>query len=86
MKKLLAILMCVVMLTCGVASVAAAEDKTTVNLWYYWENLSHQAELDKIIQGYNGSQEKVEVVASYIPIQHLICFTLYIGTHLRPDR
>ena len=67
MKKMLAILMCVVMLTCGVASVAAAEGKTTVNLWYYWENLSHQAELDKIIQGYNGSQDKVEVVASYIP-------------------
>jgi multiple sugar transport system substrate-binding protein len=67
MKKLLAILMCVAMLTCGLASIAAAEGKTTVNLWYYWENLTHQAELDKIIQGYNGSQDKVEVVASYIP-------------------
>lgn len=67
MKKILAILMCVVMLACGVSSVAFAEDKTTVNLWYYWENLGHQAELDKIIQSYNGSQDKVEVVASYIP-------------------
>ncbi len=66
MKKLLAILMCVVIVCCGINAVAES-NKTTVNLWYYWENLNHQASLDKIIQGYNGSQDKVEVVASYIP-------------------
>ena len=32
MENLLAVLMCVVMLTYGVASIATAENKTTVNL------------------------------------------------------
>lgn len=45
---------------------ASAEAKG-VEIWYYWENQSHQALLNSIIDEFNASQSAISVVANYIP-------------------
>lgn len=65
MKKLLALALTLVMvLSLGGAALA---EKTEVNIWYYWENLKHQEILNGLIEGFNASQEDIEVKASYVP-------------------
>lgn len=44
-----------------------AAEKTNVEIWYYWETESHQELLNGVIVDYNNSQDKVSVVANYIP-------------------
>lgn len=43
---------------------ASAED---VTIWYYWETEGHQKKLDEVIKEYNGSQDKYQVTAKYVP-------------------
>ena len=65
MKKLLALALTLMMvLSLGGAALA---EKTEVNIWYYWENLKHQEILNGLIEGFNASQENIEVKASYVP-------------------
>lgn len=65
MKKLLALALTLVMvLSLGGAALA---EKTEVNIWYYWESLKHQEILNGLIEGFNASQEDIEVKASYVP-------------------
>ena len=42
-------------------------DAQAVTIWYYWETEGHQVALDQVIQDYNGSQDKYEVTAKYVP-------------------
>lgn len=48
-------------------ATAAPAAKTDVEIWYYWENQSHQELLNKLISEYNSSQDKNTVKANYIP-------------------
>ncbi len=49
------------------AEPTSAGEKANVEIWYYWETQSHQELLNGLIDGYNSSQDKVSVVANYIP-------------------
>lgn len=38
-----------------------------VEVWYYWENTSHQEILNGVIEDYNASQTQYKVSAKYVP-------------------
>lgn len=72
-KAILGTIACVTLLTlsgCGSngtkqSSGDGGDDKVTV--WYYWEAKAHQENLNKMIEKYNNSQDKIDVEAKYIP-------------------
>lgn len=41
--------------------------KQQIDIWYYWENESHQAILNSELDKFNESQDEVEATATYVP-------------------
>lgn len=49
-------------------SDAGGEDgKQQIDIWYYWENESHQAILNSELDKFNESQDEIEATATYVP-------------------
>ncbi len=63
MKKFLSLLL-VLALTMSFASFAMAEEKTVIQFWHSMSGANGEA-LDKMVQSYNASQDKIEVVATF---------------------
>ena len=41
--------------------------KQQIDVWYYWENESHQAILNSELDKFNQSQDEIEATATYVP-------------------
>ncbi len=41
--------------------------KQQIDIWYYWENESHQAILNSELDKFNESQDEIEATATYVP-------------------
>ena len=64
MKKILATLLALV-LVCGLASFASAEEKIELTMWGGWSGDSI-AQFDEMLEAYNQSQDKVHITYQYV--------------------
>lgn len=77
MKKKVVSMLMIAALTAGMligcgsssgGSDAGGEDgKQQIDIWYYWENESHQAILNSELDKFNESQDEIEATATYVP-------------------
>ncbi len=68
MRKVISMLVSFILLSLLlIVGVAGAVDKEKVVIWYYWEAELHQQALNRIITGFNESQNDVVVSAKYVP-------------------
>lgn len=48
-------------------NVNVTPEKQDIEIWYYWENQTHQATLNSIVEEFNASQDAITVKANYTP-------------------
>lgn len=51
----------------GGSDVGGEDGKQQIDIWYYWENESHQAILNSELDKFNESQDEIEATATYVP-------------------
>lgn len=68
MKKVLSLSVLLVLVALPlIGGISSAVDKKDVVIWYYWEAELHQQALNRIISGFNDSQDDIVVSAKYVP-------------------
>lgn len=65
---------------------ADSSDKTTVTIWHYFETPGQQAGIDKLVDEFNSSQDKIKVEADFVPRAELTKqFTIGLVADKLPD-
>lgn len=52
---------------CAKEKQTAVRKKEEITLWYYWSQSVNKKELLHLVDGYNRSQDRIEVVTQYVP-------------------
>ena len=67
--KGIGILLAATIFCCGCQTAEKTEktEKTHLTLWHYWDIKKNQENLQKLVDGFNSSQDSVEVDVTYVP-------------------
>lgn len=67
--KGIGILLAAIIFCCGCQTAEKTEktEKTHLTLWHYWDIKKNQENLQKLVDGFNNSQDAVEVDVTYVP-------------------